>query len=42
MTINDVNLSVSFRGVSGLSSGIKKGEELFLRKEVTFSFAKPY
>ena len=40
MTINDVNLSVVFKGVSGLSSWRKKGEELFLRKEVAFSFVK--
>ena len=40
MTVNDVNLSVSFRGVSGLSSWREKGEELFLRKEVAFSYVK--
>jgi hypothetical protein len=40
MTINDVNLYFSFRGVSGLSSRRRKGEELFLRKEVAFSFVK--
>jgi hypothetical protein len=40
MTVNDVNLSVAFRGVSGLSSRRKKREELFLRKEVAFSFVK--
>jgi hypothetical protein len=40
MTVNDVNLSVSFRGVSGLSSRREKEEELFLRKEVAFSFVK--
>ena len=40
MTINDVNLSVVFRGVSGPSSWRRKGEELFLRKEVAFSFVK--
>ena len=40
MTVNDVNLSVVFRGVSGLSSWRNKGEELFLRKEVAFSFMK--
>jgi hypothetical protein len=41
MTVNDVNLSVSFRGVSGPSSRRRKGEEIFLRKEVVFSFIKP-
>jgi hypothetical protein len=40
MTINDVNLSVAFRGISSLSSWRKKGEELFLRKEVAFPFVK--
>jgi hypothetical protein len=40
MIVNDVNLSISFRGVSGLSSSRKKGEEIFLRKEVAFSFVK--
>ena len=40
MIVNDVNLFVVFRRVSGLSSWRKKGEELFLRKEVTFSFGK--
>jgi hypothetical protein len=40
MTINDVNLSISFRGVSGLSSWREKGEERFLRKEVAFSLVK--
>jgi hypothetical protein len=40
MIVNDVNLSVAFRGVSGLSSLREKGEELFLRKEVSFSYVK--
>jgi hypothetical protein len=40
MTINDVNLYVAFRGVSGLGSLREKGEELFLRKEVAFYFVK--
>jgi hypothetical protein len=40
MTVKDVNLSISFRGVSGLSSRRKKREVLFLRKEVAFSFGK--
>ena len=40
MTVNDVSLSVSFRGVSGLSSWREKGEELFLRKQVAFSYVK--
>jgi hypothetical protein len=40
MIVNDVNLYVAFRGVSGLSSRRKKGEELFLRKEVALSFVK--
>jgi hypothetical protein len=40
MTINDVNLSIAFKGVSGPSSLREKGEELFLRKEVAFSCVK--
>jgi hypothetical protein len=40
MTVNNVNLSVSFRGVSVLSSWRKKREELFLREDVAFSFGK--
>ena len=40
MTVNYVNLSVSFRGVNGLNSLKKKGEELSLREEVVFSFVK--
>jgi hypothetical protein len=40
MMVNDVNLYVSFRGVSSLSSWREKGEELFLRKEVVFSLVK--
>jgi hypothetical protein len=40
MIIKDVNLSVAFRGVSGMSSSREKGEELFLRKEVAFSYVK--
>jgi hypothetical protein len=40
MAVNDVNLSVAFKGVSGLSSWREKGEELFLRKEVAFSCVK--
>jgi hypothetical protein len=42
MTVNDVNLSISFRGVSDLNSQRKKGEEILLREEVVFSFVKPY
>jgi hypothetical protein len=37
MTVNDVNLSVAFRGVP--EEG-RKAKELFLRKEVAFSFVK--
>jgi hypothetical protein len=40
MTVNDVNLFVSFRGFSLLNSRRKKGEELLLREEVVFSFVK--
>jgi hypothetical protein len=40
MTVNDVNLYVSFKGVSGLNSLINKGEELSLREQVVFSFVK--
>jgi hypothetical protein len=40
MNINDVSLSVAFRGVSGLNFRRKKGEELLLREEVVFSFVK--
>ena len=40
MTVNDVNLSVAFRGANGLNSQRKKGEELFMREEVVFSFVK--
>ena len=40
MTVNDVNLSVVFRGISGLNSWGKKGEELYLRDEIIFSFVK--
>ena len=32
MTVNDVNLSVSFKGVSGLSSWREKEEELYPEK----------
>jgi hypothetical protein len=39
MIVNDVNLSVVFRGVNGPSSCRKK-RELFLGKEVAFSFVK--
>jgi hypothetical protein len=40
MTVNDVKLSVVFRGISGLNSCGKKGEELYLRGEIIFSFVK--
>jgi hypothetical protein len=40
MTVNDVNLYVSFREVSGLISLRKKGDEISLREEVVFSFVK--
>jgi hypothetical protein len=40
MTVNDVNLYVAFRRVSGLNSRRNKGEELSLREEVVFSFVK--
>jgi hypothetical protein len=40
MTVNDVNLSIVFRGISGLNSREKKGEELCLRDEIIFSFVK--
>ena len=40
MIVNDVNLSVAFRRVSGLNSWREKGGELFLREEVVFSFVK--
>ena len=40
VTVNDVNLYFSFRGVSGLNSWRKKGEEILLREEVAFSFVK--
>ena len=36
MIVNDVNLYVAFRGVSGLSSYREKGEELFLEKKLHF------
>jgi hypothetical protein len=40
MTVDDVNLFVVFRGISGLNSCGKKEEELYLRDEIIFLFVK--